>query len=136
MDLRSCHQRKRLPRWRVIIGMIDRFCRKNLNDEYAVLCRKLAEKLGRKRPSPLLGGSPNTWAAGIVRTVGWVNFLHDRSQTPYMRLGDIDARLGVSESSGAAKLAAIRKMLKIEKETENEEAPLRCLNNPRRCPRS
>jgi hypothetical protein len=64
---------------RVIIGLIDRFCKEHLNEEYAVLCRKLAEKLGRKRPSPLLHGSPNTWASGIVRTVGWVNFLHDKS---------------------------------------------------------
>ena len=39
---------------RVIIEMIDQFCREHLNEEYAVLCRKLAEKLGRKRPSPLL----------------------------------------------------------------------------------
>ena len=70
---------------KVIIGMIDQFCREHLNDEYAVLCRKLAEKLARKRPSPLLSGSPNAWASGIVRTVGWVNFLHDKSQTPYMR---------------------------------------------------
>ena len=93
--------------------MIDQFCREHLNDEYAVLCRKLAEKLARKRPSPLLSGSPNTWASGIVRTVGWANFLHDKSQTPYMRLSDIDAGFGISESRGAAKLAAIRKMLRI-----------------------
>ena len=54
----------------VIIGLIDRFCKEHLNEEYAVLCRKLAEKLGRKRPSPLLHGSPNAWASGIVRAVG------------------------------------------------------------------
>ena len=42
----------------VIIGLIDQFCREHLNDEYAVLCRKLAEKLARKRPSPLLHGKP------------------------------------------------------------------------------
>ena len=38
----------------VIIGLIDQFCKEHLNEEYAVLCRKLAEKLARKRPSPLL----------------------------------------------------------------------------------
>ena len=58
----------------------------------------------RKRPSPLLSGSPNTWASGIVRTIGWVNFLNDPSQTPHMLLSDIDPHFGVSESSGAAKL--------------------------------
>ena len=97
----------------VIIGLIDQFCKEHLNEEYAVLCRKLAEKLGRKRPSPLLHGSPNAWASGIVRAVGGVNFLHDKSQTPYMRSTDIDHYLGTSPSSGAAKLAAIRKMLKM-----------------------
>ena len=115
---------------RGIIGLIDQFCRENLNDEYALLCRRLAEKLARKRPSPLLSGSPNTWASGIVRTVGWVNFLHDKSQTPYMRLSDIDAGFGISESSGAAKLAAIRKMLKIHQLDPNWTLPSRLEDNP------
>src|SRR6202011_1781333 len=84
----------------VIIGLIDQFCKLHLNEEYAVLCRKLAEKLARKRPSPLHRGSAKTWASGIVRTIGWVNFLYDKGQTPHMRLSDIDAGFGVSESSG------------------------------------
>lgn len=113
-----------------IMGLIDPFCREHLNDEYAVLCRKLAEKLARKRPSPLLHGSPNTWASGIVRTIGWVNFLHDKSQTPHMRLSDIDAGFGISESSGAAKLAAIRKMLKIYPLDPNWTLPSRLEDNP------
>lgn len=97
----------------VVIGLIDPFCKEHLNEEYAVLCRELAEKLGRKRPSPLLQGSPNAWASGIVRAVGWVNFLHDKSQTPYMRATDIDHYFGTSSSSGAAKSAEIRKMFKM-----------------------
>jgi len=32
------------------IGLLDEFCKQHLNEEYAVLCRKLAETLGRKRP--------------------------------------------------------------------------------------
>ena len=113
-----------------IIGLIDQFCRGHLNDEYAVVCRKLAEKLARKRPSPLLHGSPYAWASGIVRAVGGVNFLHDKSQTPYMRSTDIDHYLGTSPSSGAAKLAAIRKMLKIHQLDPNWTLPSRLENNP------
>lgn len=30
-------------------------------------------------------GKLRTWASGIVRTVGWVNILHDKNQTRYMR---------------------------------------------------
>lgn len=113
-----------------IVGLTDRFCEMHLNEEYAALCRKLAEKLARKRPSPILCGSPNTWASGIVRTIGWVNFLHDKSQTPHMRLIDIDAVFGISESSGAAKLAAIRKMLKIYYFDPNWTLPSRLDDNP------
>jgi Domain of unknown function (DUF6398) len=114
----------------VVIGLIDQFCKEHLNEEYAVLCRKLAEKLGRKRPSPLLQGSPNAWASGIVRAVGGVNFLHDKSQTPYMRSTDIDHYLGTSPSSGAAKLAAIRKMFKMYQLDPNWTLPSRLEDNP------
>jgi len=96
-----------------IVALTDAFCGEHLTDEYAVLCRKLTEKLARKRPSPLLSGSPDAWACGIVRTIGWVNFLHDKSQTPYMKASDINAYFGVSESTGAAKLKTIRTLLKI-----------------------
>jgi hypothetical protein len=96
-----------------IVGMIDEFCREHLNEEYAALCRKLAEKLSRKRPSPLLSGKPNAWAAGVVRTIGMVNFLGDKSQKPYMKMTDIDKAFGVGESTASAKSSAIRKMFRI-----------------------
>src|SRR5476651_911185 len=98
---------------KLIVGMIDDFCRDHLNEEYAGLCRKLAEKLARKRPSPLLSGKPNTWACGIVRTIGWVNFLDGGSQKPHMKLTAIDKAFGVGESTGQGKSMLIRKMLKI-----------------------
>ena len=114
----------------VIVGLLDQFCKEHLNEEYAALCRKLAEKLARKRPSPLLHGSPNAWASGIVRAIGGVNFLHDKSQTPYMRSTDIDHYLGTSPSSGAAKLAAIRKMFKMHQLDPNWSLPSRLEDNP------
>lgn len=79
-----------------IAGLVEVFCREHLNEEYAALCRKLTDKLARKRPSPLLSGKPATWACGIVRTIGWVNFLDDRSQTPHMKLTAIDKAFGGS----------------------------------------
>jgi hypothetical protein len=96
-----------------IASLVDAFCKEHLNDEYAVLCRRLTEKLARKRPSPLVSGKPNTWACGIVRTIGWVNFLDDRSQKPHMKLTAIDKAFGVGESTGQGKSMLIRKMLKI-----------------------
>ena len=96
-----------------IAGLVEAFCRDHLNEEYAELCRRLTEKLARKRPSPLVGGKPNTWACGIVRTIGWVNFLDDTSQKPHMKLTAIDKAFGVGESTGQGKSMLIRKMLKI-----------------------
>ena len=93
--------------------MTDAFCREHLNEEYEVLCRKLAGELARKRPSPLLSGKPETWACGIVRTIGWVNFLDDSSRKPHMKLTAIDKAFGVAESTGQGKSKAIRTMLKI-----------------------
>lgn len=96
-----------------IASLVEKFCREHLNEEYAVLGRKLTEKLARKRPSPLLSGKPKTWACGIVRTIGWVNFLDDKSQTPHMKMTAIDKAFGVGESTGQGKSMLIRKMLKI-----------------------
>ncbi|MCC6508122.1 MAG: hypothetical protein IT423_03390 [Pirellulaceae bacterium] len=110
--------------------LINEFCRKHLNEEYAVLCRKMAEKLGNKRPSPLLQGSPNAWASGIVRAVGGVNFLTDKTQKPYMRSTDIDKHFGIGASTGAAKLAAIRKMLNVHPLDPHWTLPSRLDDNP------
>jgi hypothetical protein len=96
-----------------VVAMTDAFCQTRLNEEYGALCRKLTEKLAAKRPSPLLRGELRTWAGGIIRTIGWVNFLDDRSQSPHMRLPVIDKAFGVGESTGQGKAKAIRRLLKI-----------------------
>jgi len=56
----------------------------------------------------MLHGKPETWASGIVRTIGWVNFLSDPSQTPHMKMKDIDEGFGVSQASGAANAELVR----------------------------
>ena len=65
-----------------------------------------------------------------MRAIGGVNFLHDKSQTPYMRSTDIDHYLGTSPSSGAAKLAAIRKVFKMHQLDPNWSLPSRLEDNP------
>src|SRR4051794_8079632 len=101
------------PAYDAIVALTDAFCREHLNEEYGALCRKLAGSLARKRPSPLPSGRPETWACGIVRTVGWVNFLDDGSRTPHLKLTAIDKVFGIAESTGQGKSKAIRTMLKI-----------------------
>lgn len=114
----------------VIIGLIDQFCEEHLNKEYAELCRRLAEKLARKRPSPLISGKPHTWACGILRTIGWVNFLDDRTKKPHVKLTAIDKVLGVGESTGQGKSMLIRKMLKIRPVDPERTLPSQISRNP------
>jgi hypothetical protein len=110
--------------------MTDAFCRAFLNEEYAVLCRKLVSSLARKRPSPLLRGRRETWASGVVRTVGWANFLHDPSQIPHLRLYSIDEAFGIAESTGAAKLKEIRTMFRIRQLDPKWTLPNKMDDNP------
>lgn len=118
------------PVLEVIVAMTDQFCRERLNEEYAVLCRRLAEKLARKRPSPLLSGKPNTWACGIVRTIGWVNFLDDSSGKPHLKLTAIDKAFGVAESTGQGKSKTIRTLLKIRQFDHHWTLPSRMDDSP------
>jgi hypothetical protein len=118
------------PAYEAIVALTDAFCREHLNEEYATLCRRLAEKLARKRPSPLQGGKPATWASGIVRTIGWVNFLDDSSQTPHMKMTDIDKAFGVGASTGQAKSKTIRTLLKMRPLDPEWTLPSRMEQNP------
>ena len=112
------------------MGLTDAFCREHLDQEYAALCRKLAGVLARKRPSPLTRGKPESWASGIVRVVGWVNFLGDPTQPHHMKMTDIDLGFGVSEATGSAKSMAIRKLLKIRRFDPGFTLPRRMDDNP------
>lgn len=95
----------------VIVAVTDLVCSQHLDGEYAGLCRKLGLRLARKRPSPLERGDPRIWAAGIVYTVGSINFLFDKSQTPYLRADKLAEHLGVVPSTMANKSARIRSLL-------------------------
>src|SRR4051794_38922624 len=96
-----------------VVRRTDAFCAEHLNEEYAELCRMLAGDLARKRPSPLLRGKPEGWAAGIIYTVGWVNFLTDPSQTPHMKSADLFRLTGVSGATVQARSSEIRKMFNL-----------------------
>ena len=81
----------------------DAFCDQRLNDEYKTMIRLGLAALSRKRPSPLLKGKDQAWAAGLVHAVGRVNFLFDPAQTPCCKPAEIWAHFGVGASTGQAK---------------------------------
>jgi hypothetical protein len=94
-----------------IVAIIDLVCEQHLDGEYAVLCRTLTVRLARKRPSPLDRGDPRIWAAGVIYTVGSINFLFDKSQPPHLRADKLAEHVGVVQSTMANKSARIRSLL-------------------------
>jgi hypothetical protein len=92
--------KKLQARYEEITSLTDAVCRQHLNDEYAEMSRKMAAALARKRPSPLQSGRASSWACGIVYTIGFVNFLFDKSSPPYMSAEDLCASFGVAKGTG------------------------------------
>jgi hypothetical protein len=113
-----------------IVALIDQFSRDRLNEEYRLTCRKLAGVLARKRPSPLVNGTPAAWACAIVRTIGWVNFLDDKTQTPHAKMTEVDKAFGVSSGTGQTRSKVIRDMLKIYAFDRTWTLPSRVASNP------
>ncbi len=97
-----------------IVKITDPFCQTYLNDEYMMLSRKMAAALARKRPSPLISGYINIWAAAILYSLGGINFLYDKSTQPYMQLQDLCDTLSLSKSTVSQKAAVIKRILKIK----------------------
>ncbi|MBA3402289.1 MAG: hypothetical protein H0U05_09930 [Actinobacteria bacterium] len=96
-----------------IVSITDQVCHQHLDAEYAGLSRTLVGRLARKRPSPLDRGEPRIWAAGVVHTVGSINFLFDKSHPPYLRADELAERIGVPKSTTANKSARIRTLLQL-----------------------
>ena len=82
-----------------IVAITDEVAEKNLNEEYAQTIRYATAALCRKRPSPLLKGRVKSWACGITYAIGFVNFLFDRSQDPFMSAADLCAAFGAKNSA-------------------------------------
>ncbi len=113
-----------------IVAITDEVAEKNLNDEYAQTIRYATAALCRKRPSPLLKGRVESWACGITYAIGFVNFLFDPSQDPFMSAADLCAAFGVSKSTGGNKSKEVRDILKTFQRDSNWCLPSEMDNNP------
>jgi hypothetical protein len=113
-----------------IVSISDDFCKQHLNEEYAELARQMTATLARKRPSPLVNGRANSWAAGILYTLGHVNFLFDKSQSPHLRADELCKRIGVSQQTASGRAQKIREMLNIFQMHPDWTLPSRVDGNP------
>jgi hypothetical protein len=96
-----------------IFKLTDPFCAEHLDEEYGQLCRALVARLARKRPSPLATGELRIWAATVIYTIGAINFLFDREQSPHLTGDQLSHLTGVPKSTMANKSKRIRDALKL-----------------------
>jgi len=101
------------PKFEEIGEIIRAVCRDNIDEEYYYLGILLLEKLARKRPSPLLAGKTNVWAAGVLCALGTINFLFDKSTIPYISKEDLADCCGVKQSTASEKGRLIRELFKM-----------------------
>lgn len=101
------------PLYEDLTHRTDAFCREHADEETAMLCRKLAAALARKRPSPLARGKPEVWAAAIAYAIAQINFLFDRSQTPHTTPGELSDFFGAPQATASNKAKQIRDLMKI-----------------------
>lgn len=118
------------PRYDEIVALIDNFCNQHLNEEYAQVCRSMTAKLARKRPSPLVSGRAETWAAGIIHAIGQVNFLFDKTQTPHIKSPLIAESFGIAKSTVSNKAAEIKRVFNIHLMDPDWTIPSRMDDNP------
>lgn len=114
-----------------ITTVTDAFCATHLNEEYRQMIQQVVGALARKRPSPLLRGKDNVWAAAAVHAVGRVNFLDDASQTPHCKPKVIYEYFGIAESTGQNKSKEVRDVLHMGYLSSAWTLPSRLERNPR-----
>ena len=96
-----------------VVTVTDAVCLEHLDAEYADLCRRLAGRLGRKRPSPLMQGNPRIWAAGVVCAIGQLNFLFDKSQPVHLTADQLSVAMDVKKTTMSNKAQLIRDILNL-----------------------
>ncbi|MDD3136522.1 MAG: DUF6398 domain-containing protein [Methanoregula sp.] len=101
------------PQFEEIGEIIRTVCKENINEEYYILGLLLLEKLARKRPSPILAGKAQAWAAGVLYALGSINFLFDKKTTPYINQNDLAEACGVKKATASGKGKLIRDMFKL-----------------------
>src|SRR3990167_2976193 len=118
------------PRYAEITALTNDFCSKKLNEEYAQLSCLAIATLCRKKPSPLQNGPVSTWSCGIIYAIGFVNFLFDKTTSPYVSAGDLANAFGISQSTAGNKSKQIRDLLKMHPLDHRWSLPSRIADSP------
>lgn len=100
-------------REKALLELTGAFCAQKLDDQYFSLCEKLIKKMGRKREVPFKRGKLEIWAAAVIKAIGSINFLFDRSFEPYISSKEINDHFGTKSTTVTNKARAIKDMFDL-----------------------
>ncbi|MEM1117150.1 MAG: plasmid pRiA4b ORF-3 family protein [Bacteroidota bacterium] len=113
-----------------ILALTDAVCREHLSDEYAALAREAAHILAATPGRPLLRGKAEGWACGLVRAVGFVNFLSDPASAVHKRTAELAPLFGISEATAANRDRDVRDLLDLVRWDPHWTLPSGLVDNP------
>ena len=113
-----------------VVALTDAVCGEVLGDEYAALARDAAEAFAALPGSPICRGKAEGWACGVVRAVGYVNFLSDPASTPHVRTAALAPLFGVSEATAANRDRDVREALDLVRMDPHWTLPSALGRNP------
>ncbi|MCI6692817.1 MAG: DUF6398 domain-containing protein [Clostridium sp.] len=99
-----------------IISIIKEVCKNNLNDEYLFLAENLCKEIFKLENSKLNKGKANSWACGIVHSIGLINGLFTNKSAIEIKASDFYKLFDVSSSTGLTKSKEVRSMINIDEE--------------------
>lgn len=121
-------------RFREIIELTDAFCREHLKplEVDFVLCCRLLTAACCQEGTPIVEGrtKAKTWAAAIVYTIGWINFLSDPSFEPTMTSAEMADAFELSVGTIQRRSMEIREGLEIVDFDPRWTLPSRMADNP------
>ena len=88
------------------------------------------QSIPRKRSVPFLLRRPEIWAAGVIHAVGYVNFLFDSHDEPYVGFDTIAEHFNTSKSTVGQKSKIIRDMFKMRRFDNNFSTQTMAEHNP------
>lgn len=99
-----------------IISIIKEVCKNNLNEEYLFLAENLCEEIFKLDNSKLNKGKANSWACGILHSIGIINGLFSNKSNIDIKASEFYKLFNVSSSTGLSKSKEVRNMINIDEE--------------------
>ena len=125
---------KHRERFKAITELNDTFCLDHLQPlhaEYLIACQGLVAACCQDG-SPVVEGKAKaqTWAAAIVYTIGWVNFLSDPGLDPTLTSKQVASAFGISVGTMQSRSMEIREGLDIGHLDPTWTLPSMLIHNP------